>query len=192
MEVELPIGLGGLTAYQPLMNSECHDRAAAVRRRVRRSVAERGTTQTTGQGPKVGAKLTERCGDAVTARMLAWKQPPIQRVRNSSLVERPCAENNRASSRPPKPWDRKVGRGALQRRRRCGASRAGAAAKANVGMSNDKTGGKPVRRKTKGSSFNGNQNRVSRDLRISREATPMASRSRFRHPQRLRRGDEGA
>lgn len=47
-------------------------------------------------------------------------------------------------------------------------SDAGAAAKANVGMSNDKTGGKPVRRKTKGSSFNGNQNRVSRDLRISR------------------------
>ena len=25
MEVELPIGLGGFTAYQPLMNSECHD-----------------------------------------------------------------------------------------------------------------------------------------------------------------------
>ena len=25
LEVELPIGLGGFTAYQPLMNSECHD-----------------------------------------------------------------------------------------------------------------------------------------------------------------------
>ena len=25
MEVELPIGLGGFTAYQPLMNSECRD-----------------------------------------------------------------------------------------------------------------------------------------------------------------------
>ena len=48
MEVELPIGLGGFTAYQPLTNSECLDRAAAVRRRVRRSGAERGTTQTTG------------------------------------------------------------------------------------------------------------------------------------------------
>jgi hypothetical protein len=48
-------------------------------------------------------------------------------------------------------------------------SDAGAATKANVGMSNDKTGGKPVRRKTKGSSFNGNQNRVSRVLRISRK-----------------------
>ena len=24
-EVELPIGLGGFTAYQPLTNSECHD-----------------------------------------------------------------------------------------------------------------------------------------------------------------------
>jgi hypothetical protein len=25
LEVELPIGLGGFTAYQPLMNSECQD-----------------------------------------------------------------------------------------------------------------------------------------------------------------------
>ena len=46
MEVELPIGLGGFTAYQPLMNSEYHDSALAVRLRVLRSVAERGTTQT--------------------------------------------------------------------------------------------------------------------------------------------------
>jgi hypothetical protein len=46
MEVELPIGLGGFTAYQPLMNSECHDIGLAVRLWVRRSIAERGTTQT--------------------------------------------------------------------------------------------------------------------------------------------------
>ncbi len=189
-EVELPIGLGGLTAYQPLTNSECPYTAAAVRPWVRRSRAERGTTQTTGQGPQVRAKLKKRGGDALTARMLAWKQPFIQRVRNSSLVERPCAENNRASSPPPKPWNRKIGRGALRRRRRCGVSHAGAAAKADVGMSNDNAGGKPARRKTKVSSFNGNQNRVSRDLRISRKAMPMASLSTFRHPLRLRWGDE--
>ena len=46
MEVELPIGLGGFTAYQPLMNSECQDISAAVRQWVLRSVAKRGTTQT--------------------------------------------------------------------------------------------------------------------------------------------------
>ena len=46
MEVELPIGLGGFTTYQPLTNSECHDIAVAVRRGVLRSHAERGTTQT--------------------------------------------------------------------------------------------------------------------------------------------------
>ena len=40
----------------------------------------------------------------MTARMLAWKQPFIQRVRNSSLVERSCAEDDRASSPAPKPW----------------------------------------------------------------------------------------
>ena len=46
MEVELPIGLGGFTAYQPLMNSECRDIAAAVRAWVLRSMSERERTQT--------------------------------------------------------------------------------------------------------------------------------------------------
>ena len=45
-EVELPIGLGGFTAYQPLTNSECHDIAPAVRQWVLRSIAKRETTQT--------------------------------------------------------------------------------------------------------------------------------------------------
>ena len=48
MEVELPIRLGGFTAYQPLMNSECHDMTLAVRQWVRRSIAKRETTQTIG------------------------------------------------------------------------------------------------------------------------------------------------
>ena len=34
--------------------------------------------------------------------MLAWKQPFIQRVRNSSLVEESGMDNNRVSSRAPK------------------------------------------------------------------------------------------
>ena len=46
---------------------------------------------------------------------------------------------------------------------------AGASTKANVGMSNDKTDEKSVRRKTKVSSFDVNQNRVSRDLRQTRK-----------------------
>ena len=46
VEVELPIGLGGFTAYQPLTNSECHDTAAAVRAWVLRSMSERERTQT--------------------------------------------------------------------------------------------------------------------------------------------------
>ena len=45
-EVELPIGLGGFTAYQTLTNSECCKIFLAVRRWVLRSFAERGTTQT--------------------------------------------------------------------------------------------------------------------------------------------------
>ena len=59
--------------------------------------------------------------------------------------------------------------------RSCAVRHGGLATKANVGMSNDKQGEKPCRRKTKGSSFDVNQNRVSRDLRCSRKAKPMAN-----------------
>ena len=45
------------------------------------------------------------CGISKTTRMLAQKQPFIQRVRNSSLVERLRAENTRGSNMPPKLWD---------------------------------------------------------------------------------------
>ena len=46
MEVELPIGLGGVKSYQPLMNSECHYKEPAVRLWVLRSIAKRETPQT--------------------------------------------------------------------------------------------------------------------------------------------------
>ena len=46
IEVELPIGLGGFTAYQTLTNSEYYIIYSAVRHRVIRSGAERETTQT--------------------------------------------------------------------------------------------------------------------------------------------------
>jgi hypothetical protein len=50
----------------------------------------------------------------------------------------------------PKLWDKilSVGEHSVQRRRR-GVSHSGAYGKANVGMSNDKGGEKPPRRKTK-------------------------------------------
>ena len=43
--------------------------------------------------------------------MLAWKQLFIQRVRNSSLVERPRVDDDRASRLPPKPRTRRKTRG---------------------------------------------------------------------------------
>jgi hypothetical protein len=46
LEVELPIGLGGVTSYRILTNSECQLIYTAVRRRVLRSCAERERTQT--------------------------------------------------------------------------------------------------------------------------------------------------
>ena len=63
--------------------------------------------------------------------------------------------------------------------------------KANVGMSNDKPGEKPGRRKTKDSGIYGNQNRVSRVLRCSREAKPMGNRLIFQYLYLMRCGDEG-
>ena len=45
IEVELPIGLGGFTAYQTLTNSECYNIYSGVRRWVLRSSAERERTQ---------------------------------------------------------------------------------------------------------------------------------------------------
>ena len=64
----------------------------------------------------------------------------------------------------------------------------GASRKENVGMSNDKIGEKPIRRKTKGSLFYANQNRVSRVLRCSRMAKPMAIRLIFLNLHTLKRG----
>ena len=72
--------------------------------------------------------------------MLAWKQLFIQRVRNSSLVER---QSHRSSGHVSV-----VGEHSIQRRssvvRHCGAY-----GKANVGISNDNAGEKPAHRKTK-------------------------------------------
>ncbi len=69
---------------------------------------------------------------------------------------------------------------------------AGETRKENVGMSNDKFCEKQNRRKTKVSSIDVNQIRVSRVLRISREATPMANGLIFPYLYYLRRRDGDA
>ena len=71
--------------------------------------------------------------------------------------------------------------------RLCGAFR-----NENVGISNDKYGEKPYRRKTKDSWIYVNQNRVSRDLRRSREVKSMGNRLIFLYLYILRRRDGGA
>ena len=74
--------------------------------------------------------------------MLAWKQLFIQRVRNSSLVERSRVDDDRASRPSPKPRTTRVKRAVVGehsgRRRREVARLPGASGKENVGMSNDK------------------------------------------------------
>ena len=46
LEVELPIGLGGVKSYQILMNSECYKIYSGVSPWVLRSLGKRETTQT--------------------------------------------------------------------------------------------------------------------------------------------------
>ena len=76
--------------------------------------------------------------------------------------------------------------------RSCLARDDGLFGKENVGMSNDKIGEKPIRRKTKVSSIDVNQIRVSRDLRCIRKEKPMENGLIFPYRYILRRGDEGA
>ena len=64
--------------------------------------------------------------------------------------------------------------------------------KENVGMSNDKSGEKPDRRKTKVSSIDANQIRVSRILRCTRRGKPMVNGLIIPYLCILRCGDEGA
>ena len=84
---------------------------------------------------------------------MAQKQPFLERVRNSSLVEHPRADNVAGLSMVPKPrihrtcgdWQGSIpltgegipGRGP------------GGGGRENAGISNEKTGGIPVRRKPK-------------------------------------------
>ena len=83
------------------------------------------------------------------------------------------------------------GRGAFQQHRSRAVKRGGAFGKANVGMSNDNSDEKSERRKTKVSLIYANQIRVSRVLRCSRKAKPMANWLIFQYLYILRWGDEG-
>ena len=82
--------------------------------------------------------------------MLAWKQLFIQRVRNSSLVERSRVDDERASSMAPKTGTEitVVGEHSGRRRRSSGRN-SGASGKENVGMSNDNARWKRAHRKPK-------------------------------------------
>ena len=88
--------------------------------------------------------------------------------------------------------ERGVGRGAFQLHRSSTVRLGGVTGKANVGMSNDKTREKRVRRKTKVSSIDVNQIRVSRVLRCIRKEKPMANGLIFPYLYILRWGNEGA
>ena len=125
-------------------------------RRVLTSAAERETTLTAGQGPKVMAKW-ETMWEGTDSQDVGLEAAIIQRKRNSSLVESACAEDSTGLSHAPKPRAcgiikdaRAVGERCASRRRGAGRPPGGSAS-ANADASNDKAGQRPARRKTKGS-----------------------------------------
>ena len=77
----------------------------------------------------------------------------IKRVRNSSLVERRCAEDVRGSSTEPKLWQIacNLGRGAFLSRRSGTVRSRGEVRSENAGMSIEKAGENPAHRKPEGS-----------------------------------------
>ena len=101
-----------------------------------------------GKQPRSTAKVPKYrlsgkgCDDAKTTRMLAQKQPLIQRVRNSSLVERLCAENLTGLNLTPKlrQCSNTLGRGALYTRRNSSVSGCGVYRSENAGMSSANAG----------------------------------------------------
>ena len=93
---------GGVKAYQRISNCECQTDGH------RESDHTREVGWSKGKEPRPAAKVPKcvlsgkGCGISKTTRMLAQKQPYIQRVRNSSLVERSCAENEPGLNTTPK------------------------------------------------------------------------------------------
>ena len=77
---------------------------------------------------------------AQTTRMLAQKQPFIQRVRNSSLVEWSCAEDVPGLKRDTEARDsfKTSGRGAMNQGRSWSGSTSGLDSRENAGMSSER------------------------------------------------------
>ena len=120
-----------------------------VRARGRSSALQRGTTQTADQGPQADAQW-QRKWDRGDSRDVGLEAAIISKVRNSLPVEPSRAENDGDSSVAPQSRISTVGAMVGERRRppRSRTARTGGApSSANAGTSNDKTGGKPVRRK---------------------------------------------
>ncbi len=72
--------------------------------------------------------------------MLAQKQPFIQRVRNSSLVERSCAENVRGAKTHCRSFgiENSIGRGAFLKGRSSTERSCGLLRRENAGMSSER------------------------------------------------------
>ena len=112
---------------------------------------ERETTQTADQGPQSDAQW-QRKWDRGDSRDVGLEAAIISKVRNSLPVEPSCAENDGDSSVVPQSRIQVYlnGRRASTTAVEAAPIRSrGASSSAHAGTSNDKTGGKPVRRKHK-------------------------------------------
>src|SRR5690348_7670771 len=84
----------GARAYQPQPNREYRAAASGVRAWGLSSTSERGTTRTASQGPQVRAECRRMWGRP-DSQEVGSEAATLERVRNSSLVEWPRADNHR-------------------------------------------------------------------------------------------------
>ena len=115
------------------------------------STLKRETAQTADQGPEDDAQW-QRKWDREDSRDVGLEAATISKVRNSLPVEPSRAENDGDSSVAPQSRTRDSSRVVGERRvcvEAAPARSCGAYSSANAGTSNDKMGGKPIRRKPK-------------------------------------------
>ncbi len=151
-EVERLIRCEGFAAYQVLTNSECPvldpgSEGAGAKVRVRK----RNNSDRRLRPPSAG-RVEGNNGEGPQRQLGCWL--------GSSHSVKVCVTAHQSSGPAwiiigHKPAAEAMdvarhGRGAFHGRRRRASRRSGAHGKANVGISNDKGGGKPPRRKTKG------------------------------------------
>ena len=109
-------GYGGEKPTNPYQTANATADASAVRQWGISSIVERETAQTAGQGPQISAQWERKFGRRDNQEV-GLEAAILERVRNSSLVEWPSADNSTGLKRSTEAAGsaaRRIGRGAFR------------------------------------------------------------------------------